>query len=149
LRREIAHLLQLLHEGFHLLPRVLGLKVHRLVDVLALGELQRDSEIRLGILAGDLGDLGVQRRETDPRRLRRGLERLLRFLARRGETIEGPLCLLDAHLHEIAHRLRNLRLHECVIRHATLLCAYLPFVVCLVLPQRLEAPVPLHGLVHG
>jgi hypothetical protein len=45
-----------------------------LVDVPALGELQCESEIRFGIVAGDLGDLGVERRETDPRRLRGGFE---------------------------------------------------------------------------
>src|SRR3990172_7716080 len=45
------------------------------------------------------------------------------------EGLEGAPGLLDAHLHELAQRFRNLRLHECVISHATLLLPYLPSVL--------------------
>ena len=43
LRREVADFLELMHEAFHLLPRVLGLQLHGLADVLALGELHGES----------------------------------------------------------------------------------------------------------
>jgi hypothetical protein len=59
LRREIAHLLQLVHEGFHLLLHVLALQLRRLMHVPALGELHGQREIRLAIAADDLGDLGA------------------------------------------------------------------------------------------
>jgi len=63
---------------------------------------------------------------------------------------QGPLCLLDAHLHEVAQRLRNLGLHECVISHDALLLPYLPCVVCLRLRRRPGALGPLaHGFLHG
>lgn len=68
LRREIAHLLQLLHECLHLLARVLALQFHGLIEVFALGELHGQGEIGLGVVAGDLGDLAVQRVQTFPRR---------------------------------------------------------------------------------
>jgi hypothetical protein len=62
--------------------------------------------------------------------------------------VEANVCLLDAHLHEIAHRFRNLRLHECLIGHATLLDAYLPFLIYVVLWL---APIvhSAYGLVDG
>jgi hypothetical protein len=43
---------------------VLALQLHCLGDVLALGELDGEVEIRLGIGAGDLGDLGVELQEA-------------------------------------------------------------------------------------
>src|SRR3990170_2559406 len=150
LRGQVAHLLQLMHEGLHLLQHVLALQLHGLVEVLRFGEPHRQSEIRLGIEAGDLGDLGVERIEARAPRWRAVLERLPRLLTGRDEGLEGPSGLLDAHLHEPAQRFRNLRLHECVIGHATLLLRYLPSVLRRWLRRRrLGACGPLaRGLLH-
>ena len=90
LGREVAHLLELVHELVHLIAHVLALQLHRLSDVLALGELDGEVEIRLGIGAGDLGDLGIELLQARSRRLRARLERLPRLLARRCECLEGP-----------------------------------------------------------
>jgi len=60
LGRKVANLFKLTCERLHLLPRLIGVKLHRLAYVLALCQLECKREVRFGIAARDLDDLLVE-----------------------------------------------------------------------------------------
>jgi hypothetical protein len=60
LNRQFAKLFQLAAERFHLTAQMRVLKFDDFVQMLCIGELQREIEVRLGVLPGKRRDLFIQ-----------------------------------------------------------------------------------------
>ena len=102
LNRQFAKLFQLAAERFHLTAQMRVLKFDDFAQMLCIRELQREIEVRLGVLPGKRRDLFIQLLEVIRSWDRGCVDALDDFFAGGHEGVECLSRLLDAGLHDIA-----------------------------------------------
>ncbi|MGA7544495.1 MAG: hypothetical protein WBW08_01495 [Methyloceanibacter sp.] len=101
MKREISDGLEVSREGVHLLSQMVGIELHRLAKVLALGKFECHQETGIGISPGYLRYLSLERDRTVARKLGARRNAPAGVFACLNPDLEGPMGLFDAQLDEV------------------------------------------------